>query len=69
MEHIHGRSESSSPLKGFFSSLATGTHAEVAKRGDTKLPLMAHVNPVERAAWERRKRRRQVPQSLSGGFG
>lgn len=69
MEHIHGRSESSSPLKGFFSSLATGTQAVVAERADTKLLLMADVNPVERAAWERRKRWRQVLHSLSGGFG
>ena len=69
MEHIHGRGESCSPLKGFFSSLATGTHAVVAKRGDTKLLLMADVNLVERAAWERRKRWRQVLQSLCGGFG
>ena len=41
----------------------------VAKRGDTKLLLMADVNLVERAAWERRKKWRQVLQSLSGGFG
>ena len=69
MEHIHGRSESSGPLKGCFSSLATGTQAVVAERADTKLLLMADVNLVERAAWERRKRWRQALQSLSGGFG
>lgn len=69
MEHIHGRSEGSSPLKGFFSSLATGTHAVVANRGDTKLLLTADADLVERAAWERRKRWGQVLQSLSGGFG
>lgn len=62
------RSKSSSPLKGFFSSLATRTYAVVAKRGDTKLLLMADVNLVDKATWERRKRRRQVLQSLSGGF-
>lgn len=46
------RSKSSSPLKGFFSSLATGTHAVVTKRGDTKLMMMTDVNLVERASCE-----------------
>lgn len=62
-------SKSSNPLKCFFSSLATRTHALVALRVDTKLLLTADVNLVERATWERRKRRRQVLQNLSGGFG
>ena len=65
MEHIHGRSASSRPLKGCVSSLATGTHAGVARRGGTKLLLLAAVTLVERAAWERTKRRKQVLQSLS----
>ena len=63
------RSKSFSPLKGFFSSLATRTHAVVARGGVTKLLLMAVMNLVERAPWERRKRWRQVLQSFSGGFG
>lgn len=63
------RSKSSSPLKGFFSSLATRTYAVVAKRGDTKLLLMADVNLVDRATSQRRKGRRQILQSLSDGFG
>lgn len=45
-------SKSFSPLKGFFASLATGTHAVVAKREDTKLLMMADVSLVERATWE-----------------
>ena len=61
-------SKSSNPLKCFFSSLATRTHALVALRVDTKLLLTADVNLVERATWERRKRRRQVLQNLSGGL-
>ena len=63
------RIKSFSPLKGCFSSLATRTHAVVARRGVTKPLLMAVTNPVERAPWERRKRWRQELQSFSGGFG
>lgn len=50
--------ESSSPLKGFFSSLATGTQAVVAERDGYKAAADGpDVNPVERGQLGRRRKR------------
>lgn len=44
MEHIHDEEQKLSPIARLLFSLAIGIHAVAAKRGDTKLLLMAEVN-------------------------